>query len=78
MESVYAYCWKVTFVVIVMIWAGGCRHAGMDSRSSRVPEELQLPAIDPVPDRLNPREHPVLPWIASHVGERDTLAKEEQ
>lgn len=40
--------------------SSGCRSHGYVSRESQVPENEQLPAIELVPDDLNPRWHPGL------------------
>lgn len=50
-------------VLLVVVVFNGCASRQDYSRSSHVPMDIQLPAIEPVPDVLRPREHPVLTLI---------------
>jgi hypothetical protein len=78
MESVYADYGKMIFLVVMMTWGWGCSHKGVESRSSRVPESLQLPAIDPLPGPLNSREHPILQWLAGQLKTEEIHVEEGQ
>lgn len=50
-------------VLLVVVVFNACTSSHDYLRSSQVPVDIQLPAIEPVPDVLRPREHPVLTLI---------------
>lgn len=49
-------CWCVVLWQICL----GCASQSDTPRESQVPESGQLPAIEPVPEGMNPRWHPGL------------------
>ncbi len=63
METIYVWCKTIVFFLCGWMALTGCYSPNHEGYSHRVPEDLLLPAIDPVPEWIDPRNHPILPLV---------------